>query len=93
MRTKLASFAAGAVMLSASGIACAETTVPTLEPFGAPAIVQTKTVTPMALTDDQMEKVTAGHYIGRWHYGYFYLRSYYGNYWWVYGRHFYRIHY
>jgi len=88
----LLALATTAAILSGAGFARAEATKPTLTPFGSPInavkIEQPQASTRVALTDDQMDKVSAGHY-SWWgsHNGWFWVYSYYGNYYWVYGWH------
>jgi len=84
MRMKLFALAVSAAMLTGSGLARAETTTPTLTPFEAPINAQMETAnvgrsqvsTRVALSDNQMQKVTAGHYnyqtgLTYYHWGYF----------------------
>jgi hypothetical protein len=101
MRTKLLTLAVGAAMLTGSGLARAEITAPTLTPFGATTNAQMETAnvgqsrvsTRVVMTDDQMQKVTAGHYNGYWHYGWFYLWSSLDQQWSVWGWHKFETHY
>jgi hypothetical protein len=97
MKKTLIALAAAAAIVSGSGLARAEAAKPTLAPFGSltntqmatAKIEQPQTSTRLALTDDQMDKVSAGHY-SYWgkHNGWFYIYSYYGHNWyWVYGYH------
>jgi len=96
---------AAAAILSGSGLACAEATKQTLAPFGSPTsaematakIEQPQTSTRVALTDDQMDKVSAGHYTGYFHRGWFKIwdgnyGAISGNWQWAYGIHYYDQH-
>jgi hypothetical protein len=97
MKKTLLALATAAAILSGSGLAGAEATKPTLAPFGSPTnaakIEQPQASTRVALTDDQMGKVTAGHYDGFWHNGWFYLLSSLDTWWNVWGWHKYEYHY
>ena len=64
MKMKLAALLVGAAVLSGAGIAQAADVTP--------ADAQSKAAPPaMELTDTQMQTLTAGHYTGQWHSGWY----------------------
>jgi hypothetical protein len=105
MKMMLIALATAGAILTGSGLARAENTTLTLTPFGAPTngqmetakIEQPRASTPVALTNDQMEKVTAGHYTGYYHDGWFKIWDGYwgaisGDWQWAWGTHWYETH-
>jgi len=80
MKAKLVALSFGIAMLGGAGIASAETKAPVATPANAQLetakVTPSRSGTPVALTDEQMGKVTAGHrwyetvYNTNWHWGY-----------------------
>jgi hypothetical protein len=84
MRTTLIALSVGVAMLGGAGITQADTVVNPVAPIGQTAgqskvaiAGQVRATGPLVLTDSQLEKLTAGHwvagqgYIHGWRHGYF----------------------
>jgi len=82
MREKLIALSIGLAMLGGAGMAQADPMAPTKAQTEKATSVRSQAASPMVLTDDQMKKVSAGHFRNQrapsnifqgptWHWGWF----------------------
>jgi len=84
MNMKLAALLASVAMVTGTGIAQADNATQN----GAQSVNGAQSLEIVPLTDVQMDELTAGHYTGKWHKGWYRDKHHkwvYGNHYWDYG--------